>query len=132
MELSKRLILFSDTFKGREQLAVRAFASALEIIPRTLAENSGIDPIDVLVAMKSKHDEKDSVDYGLNVFEGKVANMKELGVIEPLHIKTQAITSATEAAIMILRIDDVIASGKPKDQPMPPGMGGMPPNMGEM
>jgi thermosome len=136
IEVSKHLLSYSDKLKGREQLAVRAFATALEIIPRTLAENAGLDPIDVLVSLKAKHDEKKGVDFGLSVFDGEVRNMKALGVIEPLKIKVQAINSATEAAIMILRIDDVIASGAPKEgagmpRGMPPpgmgGMGGMPP-----
>lgn len=132
MEVSKQLHSYSDGLKGREQLAVRSFAKALEVIPRTLAENAGLDPIDVLVSLKAKHDTKKGADFGLSVFEGEVKDMKELGVIEPLRTKIQAINSATEAAIMILRIDDVIASGGHKEPPggmpprgMPPGMGGM-------
>lgn len=130
MELSKRLLAYSDKLKGREQLAVRAFASAMEVIPRTLAENAGLDPIDILVALKSKHESANGKDFGLDVFEGEVKNMKSMGIIEPLKIKTQAINSATEAAIMILRIDDVIASGKMKGPQMPPA--GMPPGMPPM
>lgn len=130
IEVSKQLNNYSDTLKGREQLAVKAFAQALEVIPRTLAENAGIDPIDILVALKAKHELKDGYDFGLSVFDGAVKNMKELGVIEPLRTKVQAINSATEAAIMILRIDDVIASGKDRSPQMPPG--GMPPGMGGM
>ncbi|MEN6610664.1 MAG: TCP-1/cpn60 chaperonin family protein, partial [Methanoregulaceae archaeon] len=119
------------------QLAIEAFASALEIIPRTLAENAGLDPIDMLVEIRAAH-EKGKKTYGLNVYEGKAADMKAAGVFEPLRVKTQAISSAAEAAIMILRIDDVIASAKSAgpgpEGGMPPGMGGMggmPPGMGD-
>lgn len=121
-ELSRNIRLFSNTFSGREQLAVKAFADAMEIIPRTLAENAGLDPIDVLTELKSAHD-KGQKWAGINVFTGKVMDSWKNGVIEPLKIKTQAINSATEVAIMILRIDDVIISG---DKPMPPPN----PNMG--
>ncbi len=128
IEVSKQLMNYSDKLKGREQLAVRAFARSLEVIPRTLAENAGLDPIDIIVALKAKHEAKNGQDYGLSVFDGKVKNMKDLGVIEPLRTKVQAISSATEAAIMILRIDDVIAAKREKEPMMPPqgGMGGMP------
>ncbi len=126
IELSKKLLEYSDKLKGREQLAVRAFSKAMEIIPRTLAENGGLDPIDILVSLKAKHDKKTGADYGLDVFDGKVKNMKKIGVIEPLKVKMQAISSATEAAIMILRIDDVIASEGKRGGPGGPGAGGMP------
>jgi len=129
MELSKKLKEFSQGLSGREQLAVEEFANALEFIPSTLAENAGLDPIDILTELKSKHDsgEKNS---GLNLFTNKVENVLEARIIEPLKIKTQAISSASEVAIMILRIDDVIASGADKS-PRPPtnpyaGMAGMP------
>ena len=114
----------------REQLAVRAFADAMEIIPRTLAENAGLDPIDVLTDLKSKHD-KNIKWAGINVFTGKVMDAWKEGVLEPLKIKTQAVSSAAEVACMILRIDDVIASSS-GGRNMPPGggMGGMPPGMG--
>ena len=128
-ELSLRLREYAATVGGKEQLAIEAFAIALEIIPRTLAENAGLDPIDMLVEIRSTH-EKGKKNYGLNVFEGKAVDMKAAGVVEPLRVKTQAISSAAEAAIMILRIDDVIASSK---SPCPaPGAGGMPPGMGGM
>ena len=108
---------------GREQLAVHAFADAVEIIPRTLAENAGIDPIDILTELKSAHDKKQKW-AGIDVFTGKVVDSWKKGVIEPLKIKTQAVSSASEVAIMILRIDDVIA-GSSKSEPrmpqMPPG-----------
>jgi thermosome len=135
-ELSLRLREYGATVGGRAQLAIEAFASALEIIPRTLAENAGLDPIDMLVAIRAAH-EKGKKTHGLNVFEGKAVDMKAAGVVEPLRVKTQAISSAAEAAIMILRIDDVIASSKSPSPEggMPPGgmggMGGMPPGMGD-
>ncbi len=116
VELGLRLREYASTVGGREQLAIEAFASALDIIPRTLAENSGLDPIDMLVALRSKHEGKDGKNFGLNVFTGKPVDMLKAGVVEPLRVKTQAINSATEAATMILRIDDVIASGGPSEQ----------------
>jgi thermosome len=109
IEASLRLREWAPSLGGREQLAVEAFATALEIIPKTLAENAGIDPIDVLVELKSAH-EKGQKYAGVNVDTGKVIDMKEAGVIEPLRIKTHAIESATEAAVMVLRVDDVIAA----------------------
>jgi len=109
IELSLKLKEWAPTLGGREQLAAEAFASALEIIPRSLAENAGLDPIDILVELRRAHEEG-KVTYGVDVFEGKVVDMKEKGVLEPLRVKKQAISSATEVAIMILRIDDVIAA----------------------
>lgn len=120
MELSKRIMKYSESLSGREQLAVRAFAEAMEVIPRTLSENAGLDPIDTLTELKSAHD-KNQVTAGINVFTGKVMDAWDAGVIEPLKVKTLAVTSATEVATMILRIDDVIASGS-KPQAMPQGM----------
>jgi len=126
-ELSRRLKTYADSVGGREQLAINAFAEALEVIPRTLAESTGRDPIDILVDLRTKHD-KGGETMGVDVFKAAVADMKQMGVVEPLKTKTQAITSASEAAEMILRIDDVITSkstggGGP---PMPPGgMDGM-------
>ncbi|MDI9395039.1 MAG: thermosome subunit beta [Euryarchaeota archaeon] len=121
VELSLRLKEYAATLKGREQLAVVKFAESLEVIPQTLAENAGLDPIDTLVEMRSQH-EKGNKMAGLNVYTGKIEDMFENDVVEPLRIKTQAINAATEAAIMILRIDDVIASaGVAKGGP-----GGMP------
>ena len=113
VELGLRLREYAATVGGREQLAVEAFAGALDIIPRTIAENAGLDPIDMLVELRSKHEKKDGKNYGLNVFEGKAVDMVKAGVLEPLRVKTQAINSASEAATMILRIDDVLASGGP-------------------
>jgi chaperonin GroEL (HSP60 family) len=117
---------YAEKLTGREQLAVKSFAKSMEVIPRTLAENAGIDPIDTLVELKSQH-EKGKKWYGVNVMNAKTSDMWQQGVIEPLKVKTQAISSASEVAIMILRIDDVIAAGKlNKDSGMPQGMGGMP------
>jgi len=129
VELALRLREYAATLKGREQLAVEKFAEALEIIPRTLAENAGLDPIDMLIEMRSQH-EKGNKNAGLDVFKGKVIDMLVAGVIEPLKVKTQAIDAATEVAVMILRIDDVLASA---GGGMPPGgMGGMPGGMEDM
>lgn len=113
-EVAKELRKFAEKLSGREQLAVRAFADALEIIPRTLAENAGLDPIDILAELRAQH-EQGKIWSGVNVNEGKVSDMLKQEVIEPLKIKVQAIKSAAEAAIMILRIDDVIAAGKVKE-----------------
>jgi len=135
IEVARNLKDYADKLKGREQLAVTAFAEALEIVPRSLAENAGLDPIDKLVELRSSHENKANKWFGLDVFTGKVQDMYIRGVIEPLKIKTQAIKSASEAAEMILRIDDVISAkdlskGEPAGGGMPPGgMGGMPPGM---
>jgi chaperonin GroEL (HSP60 family) len=134
-ELALRLREYSASLKGREQLAVDKFAEAMELIPRTLAENAGLDPIDKLVELKAAH-EKGEKNAGLDVYTGEVVNMWERGVIEPERTKRQSVASAAEAAVMILRIDDVIATKK-GEMPMPPpgaeGMGGMPPGgMGGM
>jgi len=133
VELALRLREYAAKLKGREQLAVGKFAEALEVIPRTLAENAGLDPINMLVEMRSQH-EKGNKTAGLNVFTGKVVDMWKEGVVEPLRVKIQAINSGTEAATMILRIDDVLSSKAAPGGGMPPGgMGGMPPGgMGGM
>jgi chaperonin GroEL (HSP60 family) len=126
VELAKELKKYSDSLSGREQLAVNAFAQAMEVIPKTLAENAGLDPIDVITELKAAHD-KNETWAGIDVFTGKTMDAWKQRVIEPLKIKSQAISSASEVAIMILRIDDVIAGGSKGEQPMPPGgMGGMP------
>jgi len=127
IELSLRLREYAATVGGRGQLAIEAFASAMEIIPRVLAENAGLDPIDMLVDLRAAH-EAGKKSFGLDVDAGKPADMLKAGVVEPLRVKTQAISSAAEAAVMILRIDDVIASSKASGPAggMPPGgMGGM-------
>jgi thermosome len=131
IELSKRLKKFAHTIKGREQLAVNLFAESLEVVPRTLAENSGLDPIDILTELKARHD-KDEKTVGLDLSVstsrgGEICNTLQRGIIEPLEIKIQAIKSASEVTMMILRIDDVIASAKgggSAGPQMPPGMGG--------
>ncbi|MBI5388745.1 TCP-1/cpn60 chaperonin family protein [Candidatus Woesearchaeota archaeon] len=126
MELSKELRKFASSLSGREQLAVHAFADAVEVIPRTLAENAGLDPIDVLTELKAAHDRGQKW-AGIDTFSGKVIDAWKDGVIEPLKVKTQAISSAAEVAVMILRIDDVIAGSKSGggQQGPPGGMGGM-------
>lgn len=125
--LAKGLKEYADTISGREQLAVAAFAEALEVVPKTLAENAGLDSIDSLVDLRAAHE--DSIYTGLDVFQGKVRDMYQAGVIEPHRVKKQAVQAAAEAAEMILRIDDVIAStgsGKPSPEEMEmAGMGGM-------
>ena len=114
IELSRRLRHFAQTLSGREQLAIEEFANALEFIPTTLAENAGLDPIDVLTEMKSMHD-SGNMNAGLNLFNNNIEDVLQAKIIEPYKIKKQAIDSATEVATMILRIDDVIAStGKKK------------------
>ena len=134
IELARQLRKFSESLSGREQLAAKAFADAVEVIPRTLAENAGLDPIDVLTDLRAAHDKKQKW-AGIDVFTGKVIDAWQKGVIEPLKIKTQAVSSASEVAIMILRIDDVVAGSKKEMPQMPPGgmggmgMGGMPPMM---
>ncbi len=127
VELSRQLRKYSNSLSGREQLAVTAFADAMEVIPKTLAENAGLDPIDVITELKSAHD-KNMKWAGIDVFTGKVMDAWKMGVLEPLKIKTQAVSSAAEVAVMILRIDDVIAGGGAPQGPPPDmgGMGGMP------
>ena len=143
IDLVKGLRDYGESVSGREQLAILKYAEALEVIPRTLIENAGLDTINLIADLKAAHE--DSPFIGINVFTGEVVDMKEAGVIEPLRVKIQALQSAGEASEMILRIDDMIAarnalnstgpdesgndaSGMP---PMPGagGMGGMPPMM---
>jgi thermosome len=123
IEVALRLRDWAPSLGGREQLAAEAFASAMEVIPRALAENSGLDPIDILVELKRAHEEGKKT-YGVDVFNGKVVCMEERGVLEPLRVKKQAISSATEVAIMILRIDDVIAAKGLESKEGPEGEGG--------
>ena len=130
IELAKKLREYADSVGGREQLAINKFAEAVEIIPRTLAESAGMDSIDVLVELVAEH-EKGNQYAGIDVIHGKISDMKELGVLEPLKIKTQAIKSASEAAEMILRIDDVVTAGKSKSMPSGPGAGMQPGGMPE-
>jgi len=128
-ELSRRIRNYATKVGGREQLAVEAFADSLEIIPVTLSENAGLDPIDILVALRAAHEAPDGLWKGVNVFTGNVVDMMDDAVLDPLAVKEQAIRSAVEAASMILRIDDVIASAKSPPPPPPKGggYGGMPP-----
>ncbi|MBI5061405.1 MAG: TCP-1/cpn60 chaperonin family protein [Candidatus Aenigmarchaeota archaeon] len=128
IEVARKLREYAETVGGREQLAITSFAEAIEIIPRTLADSTGSDPIDILVNLRSQH-EKGKTTYGVDVLDGKINDMVQKGVIEPLKIKTQAIKSASEAAEMILRIDDVITAKSGGGPPMG-GPGGMPGGMG--
>jgi len=128
LEVARALREYAQTLPGREQLAVVSYSEALESIPLTLAENAGLDPIDILSELRARH-EKGELWAGIEVLEGKAKNMEKAGIFEPLAVKKQIIKSATEAATMILKIDDVIASGKMKAPPMSPGgapgMGGL-------
>ena len=132
-EVAKELRGYAAKVGGREQLAIEAFAESLEIIPKTLAENAGLEPIDIMVELRSAHEKPKAHLMGVDVFTGKVDNMHEKGVIEPLSVKEQAMKSASESTSMILRIDDVIATSKMKAPPTPPGgPGGMPSGYGGM
>jgi thermosome, various subunits, archaeal len=126
IEIAKELRKYATKVGGREQLAVEAFADAVEVIPRTLAENAGLEPIDILVEMRSVHDKAEGKNMGINVFTGKLQDSIANGVIEPIMVKEQAIKSASESAALILRIDDVITAKAPKAP-----AGGMPGGMGE-
>ena len=132
-----QIISWAKSLEGREQLAAEKFAEALESIPLALSENAGMDPIDTLTLLRSKQLKGDKW-TGIDVLKGKVIDMKSSDILEPLSVKNQIISSATEVACMILRIDDVIATAKSAGPPpggeggMPPGMGGMPPGMGGM
>jgi thermosome len=121
IEIAKELRSYSTKVGGRQQLAVEAFADAVEVIPRTLAENGGLEPIDILIELRQVHDKEDGKFSGINVFTGKLQNSIENGVIEPVVVKEQAIKSAAESAAMILRVDDIITAKAPR---MPSGMGG--------
>ncbi|MEM3627030.1 MAG: thermosome subunit beta [Candidatus Bathyarchaeia archaeon] len=122
-EVAKQLRDYAVKVGGREQLAIEAFADAVESIPLTLAENAGLDPIDIMVALRAKHENTATPSYGVDVFSGEVKDMLKLNVVEPLRVKQQVIKSATEAASMILKIDDVIAAKaleKEKEGKKPP------------
>jgi thermosome len=135
VEVARRLRDYADSVEGREQLAVESFADALELVPRTLAENAGLDSIDALVDLRAAHEEGD-VSAGLNVFTGDVVDTLDAGVVEPAHAKTQAVSSAAEAANLVLKIDDIIAAGDLStsggDEGGPGGPGGAPGGMGGM
>ena len=131
IEIAMHLRNYAKSVGGREQLAVEGFANTLEEIPRTLAETAGMNPLDTIVNLRSKHNEKGGVAIGVDVLNAKLSDMRALNVIEPLSVKTQAITSGAEVAEMILRIDDIIA-GTSKNKGMQMPQGGMPPGMGGM
>ena len=136
VEVARRVREYADSVSGREQLAVEAFADALELVPRVLAENAGLDSIDTLVDLRAAHDDGDAA-AGLNVFTGDVVDTFEAGVVEPAHAKQQALSSATEAANLVLKIDDIIAAGDLSTEGEEPeggagGPGGAPGGMGGM
>jgi thermosome len=126
IEIARILREYAETLPGKEQLAVMIYAEAFESIPTALAENAGLDPIDIISELRARH-EKGEIWAGIEVIDGKVKNMEKAGVFEPLEVKKQIIKSATEASTMILKIDDVIASGKMRAPPGPPRG---PPGMG--
>ena len=117
MIVAENLRQYASTLEGREQLAVRAFADAVESIPLTLAENSGFDPLDSLAALRAKTGQGKA--FGLDMVTGQPSDMLAAGIVEPLKVKTQAIKSATEAATMVLRVDDVIAAKREELAPKP-------------
>ena len=126
MEVARALRDYAESLPGREQLAVQGFAEAIESVPLTLSENAGLDPIDILSELRASH-EKGEKWAGVDVFEGRIRDMEKLEIYEPLAVKKQVIKSATEASTMILKVDDVIAAGKMRAPPTPPGgPGGMP------
>ncbi|MEM2135568.1 MAG: thermosome subunit beta [Candidatus Jordarchaeaceae archaeon] len=127
IEISKRLKEYADTLGGREQLAVKQFAEALEVVPRTLAENAGLDQLDILVELRAKHVKPTDYVYGVDVFSGKIQDMTKINIWEPAAVKRQIIKSASEAAQMILKIDDVIAASTKSLGSSP----GAPPSGGE-
>ena len=132
IELSLKLRKYAPRIGGREQMAFESFARAVEVVPSTLAENAGLDVIDTLMGLRKAHTQKGRNPHaGLDAYSGKVVNMKSRNVVEPLRVKTQALSSATDVATMILRIDDVIASKQSEGPPSDggDGMGGMPPGM---
>jgi chaperonin GroEL (HSP60 family) len=141
VELARRLRDYADGISGREQLAIEAFADALELVPRVLAGNAGLDSIDTLVDLRAAHEDGDGR-AGLNVFTGEVEDTFEAGVVEPAHVKRQAMSSATEAANLVLKIDDIISAGDLSTEGeddeggapggMGGGMGGMGGGMGGM
>jgi archaeal chaperonin len=126
MALSAALNDYAVEIGGREQLAIQAYAESLESIPKTLAENAGMDSIDALVSLRNKHKDGQGEGFGVNVLKGEISNMSELGIFEPAKVKTQALSSATETTRLILRIDDIIASKGGRGGMPPGGPGGMP------
>lgn len=132
MAISSAVQDYAVKIGGREQLAIQAFAEALESIPKALAENAGMDAIDTLVTLRNKHKgSKEGTNFGVDVLKGRVDDVEKEGVLEPSKVKKQAISSATETARLVLRIDDIISSrGKTPPPGGPEGMGGMPGMMG--
>lgn len=130
-ELSKAVRDYARQVGGREQLAIEAFSDALDVVPRTLADNAGLDILDTMVAIKAAHEKKDGMAMGVNVFEEGIIDMLEQGVVEPMVVKQQAIKSAVEVSSMILRIDDVVAASAPAAGPGGPGGPGDMPDMDE-
>ena len=128
LEMANALKNYAQTLSGREQFAVRIYAESLETIATVLAENAGLDPVDLITQLRAAH-EKGQIWAGIDIITGKVGDMTKLNICEPLVVKKQIIKSATEAASMILKIDDIISTAKMKAPPMPPG-GGMPGGMG--
>jgi len=128
-ELSKAVRGYARKVGGREQLAIEAFSDALEVVPKTLTENAGLDVLDTMVALKAAHEKKDGFAMGVNVFGEGIIDMLEQGVVEPMAVKMQAIKSAVEVSSMILRIDDVVAAST--DRMEAPGGPGGPPGMGD-
>ncbi|MCK5628953.1 thermosome subunit, partial [Candidatus Bathyarchaeota archaeon] len=125
VEIAKELRKYATKVGGREQLAIEAFADAVEVIPKTLAENAGLQPLDIIVELRAAHDKKGGKYQGVDVLKGKTQDSLKNGVIEPLVVKEQAIKSSAESASMILRIDDVISSTKSQGAPgKGPGPGG--------
>ena len=125
IDVANDLRAYSSDVGGREQLAIQKFADALEAIPKTLSESAGMDAIDTLVQLRSKHKGKDGSIYGVDIFKNTVSDVSKLGVFEPMKVKSQAIDSASEAAEIILRIDDMISSKGKARGGMPGGPGGM-------
>jgi chaperonin GroEL (HSP60 family) len=126
IELANGLREYSNNVGSREQLAIQKFADALEVIPKTLSESAGMDAIDTLVQLRSKHKAKEGFVYGVDIFRNAIGDMNRLGIYEPMSMKQQAITSASEAAEIILRIDDMISSRSKAPAGGPGGPGGMP------
>jgi archaeal chaperonin len=124
--ISRKLREWSSSLESRRQLAVEKYADAVESIPLVLAENSGMSVIDTQAQLRTKSEESGKARYGIDVFKGKIADLYSRDIYEPLSIKNQVINSASEAACMILRIDDIIAAGASKSSspPSPPGAGG--------
>ncbi len=130
IDIALKLRDYATDVGGREQLAIQAFADSIEVVPKSLADSSGMDPIDTLVQLRSRHKSKEGRVYGIDVYKNAIGDMEKLGVIEPLEVKSQALSSATAASASILRIDDMISS---KGRAPSGGGGGMPPGgMGGM